>query len=260
MIRVIVTGALGKMGSETVKAIMNTKDIKLISAVDIGGENGSDIGLCLGLDEYKAILTDSIHGVIENADCLVDFTNSTNSPHFIKTALKNGVNCVVGTTGIDKAELDEISDLADKYSKAVLIVPNFSIGAVLMMKFANEAGQYFDNAEIIEMHHDKKQDAPSGTALMTAYNMTRDKVFTEPETKKEILEGVRGATFNGIKIHSVRLPGLVAHQQVMFGGEGEIFTIRHDSMARTSFMPGVLKAIRKIGYLKGLNFGLEQVL
>ena len=259
-IKVTVTGAAGKMGSETIKAIISADSLELSGAVDVNISKGIDIGTYVGIGECGVSLTDDLNDVIGKTDCLVDFTNSATAPYFIKTALENGVNCVVGTTGIDENELAEISDLANKTGKAVLIVPNFSIGAVLMMKFANEAGKYFENAEILEMHHDKKQDAPSGTALMTAKKMSTDKIFSEPVTKKETLENVRGGSFNGIRIHSVRLPGLIAHQQVMFGGEGEIFTIRHDSMARTSFMPGVIKAVEKISSLKGLNFGLELVL
>lgn len=259
-IKVTVTGATGKMGSETVKAVISAENLELAGAIDVSFKKAIDIGTHVGIGECGVILTEDINDVIAKTDCLVDFTNSASAPYFIKTALKNGVNCVVGTTGIDSTELDEISDLALKSGKAVLIVPNFSIGAVLMMKFAKEAAKYFDNAEIIEMHHDKKQDAPSGTALMTAKKMSGDKVFVEPVTNKEILENARGASFNGIHIHSVRLPGLVAHQQVLFGGEGEVFTIRHDSMARTSFMPGVIKAVENISSLRGLNFGLELIL
>ncbi len=260
-IKITVTGSCGKMGSETVKTILKEANFKLAGAIDRSDNQGSDIGLLAGIGECGVKISGSLDEVITNTDCLVDFSNAEISPYFIKTALKNNVNCIVGTTGIKSGELDEISKIAEEKGKAVLIVPNFSIGAILMMKFAKEASRYFKSAEIVELHHDKKQDSPSGTSIMTAKGMNEERAaFERSETKNEIIDGARGGSINGIGIHSVRLPGMVAHQQVIMGGNGEILTIKHDSMSRSCFMPGLVLAINRIDSLKGLLFGLEHVM
>ncbi len=259
-IKVAVFGAAGKMGSESVKAILSSSCAELCGAVDT--ENtGMDAGIAAGYGECGIIISGDAAKALENAQCVLDFTNANAAPANIKAALSQKIPCVVGTTGIDKKDLMEIEQLALTNNTAVLIVPNFSIGAVLMMKFAKEAANYFNTAEIIELHHDKKLDAPSGTALMTAEKMAQSNPKLKAcKVSKEKLEHVRGGNSGGIHIHSVRLPGFVAHQEVLFGGEGEVLTIKHDSMSRVSFMPGVLKAICAAGNLKGLLWGLEHVL
>jgi 4-hydroxy-tetrahydrodipicolinate reductase len=182
--------------------------------------------------------------------------------HNAKTALENGTAPVIGTTGLDVVGIAELEKLAARSDKAVLIVPNFALGAVLMMDFARRAARYFKNVEIIEMHHDQKIDAPSGTALKTAQmiQQQRESMRQGHPDEYEKLTGARGGEWEGIRIHSVRLPGLVAHQEVIFGLSGETLTIRHDSLHRESFMPGVIMAIRRIGDLKGVVVGLEKIL
>lgn len=259
-IKVAVFGAAGKMGLESVKAILSSSCAELCAAVDVN-KIGVDAGTVAGFGECGILISKDTPKALEKAQCVLDFTSADAAPANIKAALSQKIPCVVGTTGINKKDLVAIEELATKNNTAVLIIPNFSIGAVLMMKFAQEAANYFKTAEIIELHHDKKLDAPSGTALMTAEKMAESNPALKAcQVSKEKLEHVRGGNSGGIQIHSVRLPGFVAHQEVLFGGEGEVLTIKHDSMSRVSFMPGVLKAICAVGNLKGLLWGLEHVL
>jgi len=223
-IKVIVNGAKGKMGAETVKAVERETDLQLVAKTDIG-DNLSD-----------AIKKNS-------AEVVVDFTHPEAAMANIRSILTSGAHAVVGTTGITKDDLMEIEKLCEKNKVNCLVAPNFAIGAVLMMQFAREAAKHMPHVEIIEMHHPQKVDRPSGTAIKTAEMM-----------KESMGEGAE------ITIHSVRLPGLVAHQEVIFGGLGQTLTIRHDSISRESFMPGVILAIRKIKQLKGLVYGLENIL
>ncbi len=223
-IKVIVNGAKGKMGEETVKAVGREADLDLVAQTDAG---------------------DDLSGTIKKhaADVVVDFTHPEAVMTNIRVILTSGANAVVGTTGITKDDLREIERLCETNGKNCLVAPNFAIGAVLMMKFAREAAKHMPKAEIIEMHHQQKIDKPSGTALKTAHMM------------KEVMgEGA------DIPIHSVRLPGYVASQEVLFGGLGQTLTIRHDTTSRESFMPGVILAVRKIRHLKGLVYGLENIL
>ena len=223
-IKVIVNGAKGKMGAETVKAVEREADLQLIAQTDIGDN-----------------LSETIKKT--SAEVVVDFTHPEAAMVNIRSILTSGAHAVVGTTGITKEDLLEIEKLCEKNKVNCLVAPNFAIGAVLMMQFAREAAKHMPHAEIIEMHHPQKVDRPSGTALKTAQMM-----------KESMGEGAE------IPIHSVRLPGLVAHQEVIFGGLGQTLTIRHDTINRESFMPGVILAIRKIKHLKGLVYGLENVL
>lgn len=217
-IKVIVNGAKGKMGQETVKAIQKETDLTLVGQTDVG-------------DDLAQVIRDS------GAEVVVDFTEPQSVMGNIRLILASGVHGVIGTTGVMEENLREVKNLTDKYKVNCLIAPNFAIGAVLMMQFAQEAIKYMPNAEIIEFHHETKVDKPSGTALRTAHLLGKE-----------------------VPIHSVRLPGLVAHQEVIFGGLGQTLTIRHDSISRESFMPGVILAVRKILKAKGLVHGLEHLL
>jgi len=242
-IKVIVNGACGKVGREVVKAVSKEPDLELAGAVDLACA-GSDIGELAGMGKTDIkVTTDLVRTITDTkADVVVDFTIPKTIMSSIKAAVSAKANVVVGTTGLSENDLKEISSLCEKNGVNVLVAPNFAIGAVLMMKFASEAIKHMPKAEIIELHHDQKLDAPSGTAIKTAEMMKKS-------------SGVKD-----IPIHSVRLPGFVAHQEVIFGGLGQTLTIRHDTINRESFMPGVIIAVKKIKSLKGLVYGLENIL
>jgi 4-hydroxy-tetrahydrodipicolinate reductase len=239
-IKVGVLGAKGRMGSEACKAVIDAPDLDLVAAIDLGDS----------LDEL----------VSKGAQVVVDFTHPDSVMKNLEFALKNGISVVVGTTGFDDAKLAQIKSWCGSQTGA-LIAPNFGLGAVLMMQFAAKAAKYFESAEIVELHHPNKADAPSGTATRTAEMMTdaRKSVNKEamPDATSTSLDGARGALVGDVHVHSVRLRGLVAHQEVILGGLGETLTIRHDSIDRTGFMPGVLLGIRKVVSHPGLTFGLE---
>jgi len=243
-IKVIINGAQGKMGQATIKAVLNEKDLELAGEVDIN--------------------TPDLTSTIKNtkADVVIDFTHPSVAMKNIRTILNNKANGVIGTTGISEKDLKEIESLCKKNKVNCLVVPNFAIGAVLMMKFAKEAAHYMPEVEIIELHHDKKADAPSGTAIKTAQLIIKEHGSLKKPKKKEIetLKGSRGGELGGIRIHSVRLQGFVAHQEVIFGGLGQTLRIKHDTINRESFMPGVIMAIRKAKKIKGLVYGLENIL
>jgi 4-hydroxy-tetrahydrodipicolinate reductase len=258
-IRVLVVGAAGRMGSEVVRAISKADDITLVGAVD-RNRLGEDAGAVAGSSPGGIAITDSLSDAIAQSspDVVVDFTIPDAVMGNVRTALKAGVACVVGATGLTDDNLSEIAALCEDRKTPAFVAPNFAIGAVLMMQFAAQAAPHFEAAEIIELHHAGKLDAPSGTALRTAKLMQaaggdRLSNLASPQPS-------RGQTEGRIRIHSVRLPGLVAHQEVIFGGLGETLTIRHDSTSRESFMPGVLLAIRRVRDLKGLVVGLEKLL
>ena len=241
-IKVAVLGAKGRMGSEAVKAISAVEDLELVAQLDVG---------------------DSLDDLIKSgAQTVVDFTHPDSVMGNLEFAIKNGINVVVGTTGFDTKKLNEIKSwLQDQPKVGALIAPNFGLGAVLMMQFAAQASKYFESVEIIELHHPAKADAPSGTASRTAELITeaRKSVNKEamPDATSSALAGARGAKVGDVPVHSVRLRGLVAHQEVILGDLGETLTIRHDSIDRTGFMPGVLLGVRKVGQNPGLTFGLE---
>jgi 4-hydroxy-tetrahydrodipicolinate reductase len=259
MIRVAVAGAAGRMGLEVVRAVGAEDDMEVVAAVDPRAagtvfidEHGESIGY---LPELAAALADT------KPDVLVDFTHPTQVEGNTATALRAGVSCVVGTTGVTMERYAQLAEGATN-GAALFVAPNFAIGAVLMMRFAQTAARYMPTAEIIELHHDQKADAPSGTAMRTAQLIAeaRTTVPTVPGRDTEVAQGARGAWVKDIPVHSVRLPGLVAHQEVLFGGQGQTLTIRHDSIDRTSFMPGVVLAVRKVGGLSGLVVGLETLM
>lgn len=252
------------MGRETAKAVLaEGPTLKLVGAVD-PRKAGVVLGEMIGVPECEIKISENPNQVFSStqADVLVDFTNPQAVLQNAKTALKNGAAAVIGTTGLDVVGIAELEKLAGRAGKAVLIVPNFALGAVLMMDFARSAAHYFKDVEIIEMHHNHKVDAPSGTAIKTAQmiQQERDPLRQGHPEEYEKLKGVRGGESEGIRIHSVRLPGLVAHQEVIFGAPGQTLTIRHDSLHRESFMPGVIMAIRQVCGLKGVVIGLEKIL
>jgi 4-hydroxy-tetrahydrodipicolinate reductase len=196
-------------------------------------------------------------------DVVVDFTNAEWTPRLTKAALEAGVRMVIGTTGLGDGFVRDLETECERRSLGAIIAPNFALGAVLMQHMARMASRYYDHAEIIEMHHDQKVDAPSGTSIATAKGMAEargEKPFTVPPTEKETVKGTRGGQQGGVTIHSVRLPGLVAHQQVMFGAPGETLTLRHDTMDRVSFMPGVMLAVREVMDLDRLVIGLDRLI
>jgi len=263
-ISIVITGVAGKMGSETAKAVLAEEpELRLVGAVD-PREAGVDLGDIIRVPDCEIKVSEHLNQVLAStqADVVVDFTNPQAVLENAKTALENGAAPVIGTTGLDVVGIAELQKLSERADRAVLIVPNFALGAVLMMDFARYAARYFNNVEIIEMHHDQKIDAPSGTALKTAQMIQQEREpFTQGHPEEyEKLTGARGGESEGIRIHSVRLPGLVAHQEVIFGSPGQTLTIRHDSLHRESFMPGVLMAIRKVRELKGVVIGLEKIL
>lgn len=262
-IKIVIAGPRGKMGKEAVNLVMNTKNYKLVGVVDRlnDGKNLSEIAGFQGID--APIYTD-IEKCFQDVspDVLIDLTTPEIGRVHTELAVKHGVRPVVGTTGFSKEDLERISKIAEEKGIGVIIAPNFAIGAVLMMKFAKMAAKYFEDIDIIELHHDKKLDAPSGTALKTAQLMAEvrnSKQQGHPD-EKETIQGARGANYDGMHIHSVRLPGLVAHQEVLFGGNGESLKIRHDSFNRTSFMTGVKLAVDTVMNVDVLVYGLENII
>lgn len=259
MIDVLVTGAAGNVGLEVLKAVTDAEDMRVCAAVD---PSRSGTSIDIGADT-PVICSGSLTEAIAQSspDVMVDFTHPTVVEENIRLALAAGVDCVVGTTGLSADTLRALADGAVD-NACLFVAPNFAIGAVLMMRFAAQTARYLPHVEIIELHHDKKADAPSGTALRTASLIaeTRASVPDAPSRETEIAEGARGALVDDVSIHSIRLPGMVAHQEVLFGGQGQTLSIRHDTIDRTSFMPGVLLATRKVGALSGLVIGLENVM
>lgn len=261
-IPVVIAGANGRMGRQTVQAVLQQVDLKLVGAVGNARGIGQDVGVLSGGEPCGVLLDDDVEATIAKAEggVLVDFSLGHSTRKHVLAALRHNVACVVGTTAIPAADEQEIAQAAG--SRGVLIASNFALGAVLMMKFAREAARYFKWAEIIEYHHERKLDAPSGTARRTADMMrkVRDDGFRTPVDSEESVKGARGGSLGGLRIHSVRLPGKLAHQEVILAAPGETLTIRHDATDRESYMPGVLMAIRKVQELTGLVVGLENIL
>lgn len=262
MIRVAVLGACGKMGQEVVKAVAAAGDMELAGASDVA-HVGMPIGDLVGLPALNISVDADFEAMLNRAkpDVVVDFAKPFVMEN-TRQALKRGITPIIGTTGLSQAELMEIDGLAQGAGVSAMVIPNFAVGAVLMMKFAAEAAKYLPNVEIIELHHDKKVDAPSGTAIKTAemIDEARKGAGALPDQPLGGDDAARGENRSGVQVHSVRLPGLVAHQEVLFGGTGQTLTIRHDSIDRTSFMPGVLLAIRRAGGVSGLVYGLDRLL
>lgn len=263
-IRIFVAGACGKMGSETVRTILNQDDMEIVGVSDIQNQ-GTDISLLLGIEPLGM----EIIGTLEietlktlEVDILVDFTNPQSVFANAKTAIRAGVVPVIGATGLDDHEISELEEMSKEFKVGVFIAPNFALGAILMMKFAQETAKYFKHVDIIEYHHDQKLDAPSGTALITAdmISKVRKPMIQGHPNEFEKIAGSRGGDINGLRVHSIRLPGMIAHQEVIFGGFGQTLTIRHDAYTRETYMPGVMLAIRKAYKMSGLIVGLENFL
>jgi 4-hydroxy-tetrahydrodipicolinate reductase len=269
-IPVVVNGAAGKMGREVIKAVSQAEDMTLVGAIDRSpqylGEDAGEVAGCGPveipiLNDLQATLVLATQEQVQGV--MVDFTHPSGVYENVRAAIAYGVRPVVGTTGLSPEQIQDLAEFAEKASTGCLIIPNFSIGMVLLQQAAIQASQYFDHVEIIELHHNQKADAPSGTAIQTAQLLAEvGKTYNPPlvqETEK--LSGARGSVAEeGIRIHSVRLPGLIAHQEVIFGAPGQIYTLRHDTSDRSCYMPGVLLAIRKVTQLKSLVYGLEKIL
>lgn len=269
-IPVVVNGATGKMGREIVKAVSQAPDMELIGAIARNPKYlGEDVGEVIGCGALEVPITNEYEPMMamlsqeKELGVVIDVTHPDVVYNNVRSAIAYGVRPVVGTTGLSAAQIQDLAEFADKASTGCLIIPNFSIGVVLLQQAAIQASQYFDHVEIIELHHNQKADAPSGTAVQTAQMLAElGKTYNVPlveETEK--IPGSRGAKAEeGIRIHSVRLPGLVAHQEVIFGAQGQIYTLRHDATDRTCYMPGVLLSVRKVISLKSLVYGLEKIL
>lgn len=262
MIKVLVNGSGGRMGSEVVRTLASEEGLMLCGAVDPGC-HGGDAGEVAQIKpngiEICATLEDAFSKEIP--DVVVDFTSPKVIFNNAKTVLSRGISMVIGTTGLTEEQRNQLADICKTSGANCLIAPNFSLGAVLLMKVSAEIAKYLPDAEIIELHHNNKLDAPSGTAKLTAEMMAKARTKNPaPDKTTEKLAGVRGGIYEGYPIHSVRLPGYVAHQEVLFGGYGEILTLRHDSLDRKSFMPGVMLACHKVLSVPGLTYGLEKYL
>lgn len=256
MIRVLVNGALGKMGKEVIDAVKNCPETQLVGAVDIMGE---------GIKTDDITISKDLKSTIEKTtpDVVVDFTQPNAIYENAKLCLNLNTSVVIGTTGLSDEQINELEILSKEKNIGCAIIPNFSTGAVLMMKFAQMAAAYFDNAEIIELHHNQKKDAPSGTAIKTAQLMAKSNsnFATNNCAEIETIQGARGAnSTNNIHIHSVRMPGFMASQEVIFGSMGQTLKIRHDSTDRKCYMPGVILTVKHIANTKNFVYGLEQII
>ena len=273
---VVVAGALGRMGAEVIKTVVAAADCQLVGAVDTTpGKEGADVGLELGLGELEVAITADFEGTLCQASqavrndgpgqgaVLVDFTHPSVVYEHTRAAIAYGVHPVIGTTGLSPEQLSELAAFAAKASVGGAVIPNFSVGMVLLQQAAAAAARFYDFAELTELHHNRKADAPSGTCIKTAELMEDlGKSFNPLQVEEhETLEGCRGGQReSGLRLHSIRLPGLVAHQEVMFGAPGETYTLRHDTIDRSAYMPGVLLTARKVRQLAGLVYGLERLL
>lgn len=242
IITVLINGANGKMGQQTSKALSESNQFKIV------GQTGRNDDLA------KEIKT-------SNANVVVDFTTAAVAYQNAKIIIEAGARPVIGTTGFMSEQIQELSQLCQQKKLGAIIAPNFSIGAVLMMQYSREIAKHFPHVEIIELHHDQKADAPSGTAIKTAEMIAEVRTNVAAKViEKELIPGARGGKKHNVHIHSIRLPGLVAHQEVIFGGVGETLTLRHDTISREAFMPGVLLACKKVLELDHLVYGLEHIL
>ncbi|WP_156289217.1 4-hydroxy-tetrahydrodipicolinate reductase [Oceanobacillus salinisoli] len=263
MINVIIAGPRGKMGSEAVNMVTNEENFRLVACLDRknSGRTLKDLPEFPGLD---IPIFEDIDQCFENveADVLVDLTVPEVGYVHTKKAIENNIRPVIGTTGFTNEQITELNEMAKSKNLGGIIAPNFAVGAVLMMKFSQMAAKYLPDVEILEKHHDNKLDAPSGTAVKTAEMIREAREYKKQghPDEKETINGARGAELDGMRIHSVRLPGLVAHQEVMFGGAGQTLTIKHDSLNRASFMDGVKLSIEKVFDLNELVYGLENII
>ncbi|MFD1928159.1 4-hydroxy-tetrahydrodipicolinate reductase [Sporosarcina siberiensis] len=263
-IKVAIAGARGRMGTAAVKAIQDATDMQLVAILDYKNDGKYLSGTEINGDSNGIPIFTSFSTMNQSImpDVLLDLTEPDSVFKTVHEAISLGIRPVVGTSGLSDENIKSLSKLATNKGIGGIIAPNFSIGAVLMMKFSAMAARYLGDIEIIELHHNHKVDAPSGTALKTAEMIMK---VREPHKQghpdeKELIQGARGADLDGMKIHSVRLPGFLAHQEVLLGGEGEMLTIRHDSFDRSSFMPGILMSIRSVIDREDLVYGLENII
>ncbi|MGB3294534.1 MAG: 4-hydroxy-tetrahydrodipicolinate reductase [Phormidesmis sp.] len=270
-ISVVVNGALGKMGRAIVQAVAAADDMTLVGAIDRNPKFiGQDIGEVIGTEPLEIPVMNDLEATLVMAQSeatagavMVDVTHPDSVYGSARAALAYGVRPVIGTTGMSPQQIRDLAEFADKASTGCLLIPNFSIGMVLLQQAAAQAAAYFDHVEIIELHHNQKADAPSGTAVKTAQMLSAlNKSYNSPEVEEtEKMTGARGTqTEDGVRIHSVRLPGLVAHQEVIFGAAGQVYTLRHDTSDRICYMPGVLLSIRRVLPLKSMLYGLDKIL
>jgi 4-hydroxy-tetrahydrodipicolinate reductase len=265
MINVIIAGPRGKMGRAAVQMVQETERFQLVAVLDRknGGKRLSDLEGFSGEKSDVPIYEDHEECFkTVKADVLIDLTTPEVGRIHTLAALSHGIRPVVGTTGFSDEDLEDLRTMTREKGIGCIIAPNFAIGAILMMKFAQNAAKYFSDVEILEMHHDQKLDAPSGTAIKTAQLISEERTAKKQghPKEKETIEGARGADFEGMRIHSIRLPGLIAHQEVIFGGEGQTLTLRHDSYDRKSFMSGVRVSVDTVMNLDHLVYGLENIL
>jgi len=271
---VLVSGALGRMGSEVVNSVLNSPDCELVAAIDTNKKNnGENISQLLNLKKSEVFVSNDLEGSLcsisqdyrnENIKpVLVDFTHPDSVYENTRSAIAYGISPVVGTTGLTPSQINDLAIFAQKANIGCAIIPNFSVGMVLLQQAASVAAKFYDNIELIEMHHNQKADSPSGTCIKTAEMIEEyPKKYNQSLVKEtESLKGVRGGVRDsGLNIHSIRLPGLLAHQVVIMGSPGETYTIKHDTIDRKAYMPGVLQAIRKIGKFDSLIYGLEKLI
>ena len=271
---VLVSGALGRMGSEVVNSVLNSSDCELVAAIDTNKKNnGENISQLLNLKKSDVLVSNDLEGSLCSISqdyrnekikpVLVDFTHPDSVYENTRSAIAYGISPVVGTTGLTPSQINDLAIFTQKANIGCAIIPNFSVGMVLLQQAASVAAKFYDNIELIEMHHNQKADSPSGTCIKTAEMIEEyPKKYNQNLVKEtESLKGVRGGVRDsGLNIHSIRLPGLLAHQVVIMGSPGETYTIKHDTIDRKAYMPGVLQAIKKIGKFDSLIYGLEKLL
>ena len=263
MIKVLVNGVAGRMGKAMSLGIIGEPDMEIVAAVDVK-QVGTDIGVLVGTDPLGIMVESDLAAAIRHSspDVMLDFTNPQAVLKNIRIAVSEGLSCVVGSTGLTERDLSELEQLSIINNAPIFIAPNFAITAVLMMRFAVEAAKYIPEYEIIERHHENKMDAPSGTAIhtMEMISSVRDVLVQGAPNEIEMIAGSRGGDYQGARVHSMRLPGYVASQEVVFGAPGQTLTIRQDSINHICFFPGVALALRHIGGMKGVVVGLDKIM
>lgn len=258
-IKVVINGILGKMGQSVLAATLEADGMVPVAGCDAKDVIKSDQ---IETSSGKLMLSSDLEKVLENANVIVDFTNAEGARKIISSAPSKKVHCVIGSTGLSEEDFSNAQEAAEKYGVSIIIAPNFAMGAVLMTHLIKESAKFFDYADLTEVHHEAKIDSPSGTALSMAKAAHEGKKadFKAPKSEKELIDGARGADYKGVVIHSGRMPGRVAHHEMVFGALGQTFTIRHDSINRESFMPGVIMAVRACVNQKGLTIGLDKIM
>jgi 4-hydroxy-tetrahydrodipicolinate reductase len=262
VIRVGVIGACGRMGQLVARAVIDDPGLSLVAAVD-RSHVGRSIGPLVGRADVEVPITDELDRLLEaDVEVAVEFTHPDVVMDNLEFCITHAIDTVVGTSGFDEPRLARLRDRLDEEGAEsnILVAPNFALGAVLMQRFAAEAARHLADAEIVELHHDRKADAPSGTALATAARIAEARGPADRAVRSDDASPARGQDVEGVRVHAIRLPGLVAHQEVIFGGPGETLTIRHDTTDRTAFVPGILLAIRRVTTTPGLTLGLEALI